>query len=47
MDVVKNILGDTDEEVRMLKEDLRYFCSTGNKAGVIKVQKRLEGLGGE
>ena len=46
MDVVKNILGknDTDEEVRLLKQDLEYFQSKGDKAGVMRVQERLEGL---
>jgi len=44
MDVVKNILGDVEDEVKMMKQDLEYLKSIGDKAGAMKVQERLEGL---
>ena len=43
MDVVKNILGrdDTDEEIRLLKQDLEYFKSIGDKTKMMKTQEML------
>ncbi len=45
IDVVKNILGnDVDEEVRMLKEDIHHAYRKGDKARVMHLQERMEGM---
>ena len=46
MDVVKNILGNDveDEEIRMLKEDIHHAYRKGDKARVMHLQERMEGM---
>ena len=46
MNVVGNILGKDveDEEIMMLKEDIHHAYRKGDKAGVMHLQERLEGL---
>ena len=51
MDVVRNILGEDvknvellDEETKMLKHEIHLAHKRGDKAGVMHLQERLEGL---
>ncbi len=45
MDVVGNILGkDVDEEIRMLKHEIHYAHKRGDRAGVMYLQERLDGM---